>query len=61
VRRVSSHRFNVLVESFDILAKLSIGRFDVIFLDDSDPNGTALVLDRATSLPSCKAEIANLR
>src|ERR1700758_4862658 len=39
------------------VAKLSIGRFDVILLDDSDPNGAALVLDRAKSFPSCKKSL----
>jgi hypothetical protein len=39
------------------VAKLSIGRFDVILLDDSDPNGAALVLDKAKSFPSCRKSL----
>jgi PilZ domain len=39
------------------VAQLSIGRFDVIFLDDRDPRSAALVLSRAKSFPSCKKSL----
>ena len=39
------------------VARLSIGRFDAIFVDDGDPRAAVSLLDKAKSFPSCKKSL----
>jgi hypothetical protein len=39
------------------VARLSIGRFDAILVDDGDPGAAMSVLDKAKSIPSCRKSL----